>query len=563
MRKLLLLSAFAMGMVSASAADTTFLWGSSLYTDDKQNSIFDCIQSSDGNIYIAASIKPATECQWMGKTTQLAEQTAENDYNLFIPKLDADGNMLWHLLSTVGNFKTNSVNIAPTSDGGLILTAIVRHNKNEYDGNLIELLQADGTVYTVAGPESNGNWMDYGLIMRISGSGQILWDQIISQSTDYTGCTVKITSGFEMGSLAVDDNDNIYIGGRYLNALTLPGNVTLSEGHNAPTKFTASLSVGDGWIAKLSGTDGKTLATYRASDCNNAKYAASDNVKELAWHNGTLYFVNIVTPLSGVTPGFMGHTVATGTAAQPVYGAVTLSNDATAFPQADYVKTAETASGSTIQINGIKAGGGRLIIMGSLKGSLSGDGVTIASAGNQLEGFFIDTKTPDGTIEVAGTAGNTISGFSNTIVDRTSGNYIMLGYNLSNGYLMETFDNTGKSTETQYLATGNGMFGIPSATFNNATKQLVIAARSNKNIEFAGTTATGNDAISVYTAFAASYILDVNDAMSGIEDVASDIIPDEDAPVEYYNLQGIRVNNPANGIFIRRQGSKVEKIIMR
>lgn len=552
-----------MGMVSVSATDTTFLWGSSLYTDDKQNSVFDCIQSSDGGIYIAGNIKPATECQWMGKTIQLTEQTAKNDYSLFIPKLDADGNMLWHLLSTVGNFKTNSVHIAPTSDGGLILTAIVRHNKDEYDGNLIELLQADGTVYTITGPESNGNWMDYGLIMRISGSGQILWNQIITQSTDYTGCTVKITSGFEMGSLAVDDNDNIYIGGRYLNALTLPGNVTLSEGHNVPTKFTATLSVGDGWIAKLSGSDGKTLATYRAGDCNNAKYASSDKVIELAWYNGTLYFVNIVTPLSGVIPDFMGHTVATGAAVQPIYGAVTPGDNATVFPQADYVRAAETASGSNVQIKGIKIGGDRLIIMGSLKGSLSGDGVTIASAGNQLEGFFIDAKASDGTIETAGTAGNAISSFNNAIVDRTSGNYIMFGYNLSNGYLMETFDNTGKSTETQYLATGVGMFGIPSATFNNATKQLVIAARSNNNIEFAGTTTTGNDAISVYTAFAASYKLDVNDAMSGIEDITSDIIPDEDAPVEYYNLQGIRVSNPANGIFIRRQGSKVEKIIMR
>lgn len=549
-------------MVSASATDTTFLWGSSLYTENQQNSIYDCIQSADGNIYIAASIKPATECQWMGNTMQLTEQTAKNDNSLFIPKLDADGNMLWLLLSTAGNFKSNSVHIAPTSDGGLVLTAIVRHNKDEYDGNLTELQQADGTVYTIAGPESNGSWMEYGLIMRISAGGEILWNQIISQSADYPGCTVKITSGFEMGSLAVDDNDNIYIGGRYLNALTLPGDVTLSEGYNVPTKFTATLSVGDGWIAKLSGSDGKTLATYRAGDCNNAKYAASDNVKELAWYNGTLYFADIVTPLSGVTPGFMGHTVATGAAVQPVYGAVTLSDNATAFPQADYVKTAETASGSNVQINGFKAGGGRLIIMGSLKGSLSSDGVTIASAGNPLEGFFIDAKASDGTIETAGIAGNSISSFNNTIVDRTSGNYFMLGYNLSNGYLMETFDNTGKSTETQYLATGKGMFAIPSATFNNATKQLVIAARSNKNIEFAGTSTTGNDAISAYTAFAASYRLDVNDAMSGIEDVTSDIISDDDALVEYYNLQGIRVSNPANGIFIRRQGSKVEKVIL-
>lgn len=34
-----------------------------------------------------------------------------------------------------------------------------------------------------------------------------------------------------------------------------------------------------------------------------------------------------------------------------------------------------------------------------------------------------------------------------------------------------------------------------------------------------------------------------------------------EAEVEYYNLQGVRVANPENGIFIRRQGNKVSKVI--
>ncbi|MBD5334114.1 MAG: hypothetical protein HDR96_01760 [Bacteroides sp.] len=39
---------------------------------------------------------------------------------------------------------------------------------------------------------------------------------------------------------------------------------------------------------------------------------------------------------------------------------------------------------------------------------------------------------------------------------------------------------------------------------------------------------------------------------------------DENAPVEYYNIQGMRVNEPAAGqLVIRRQGSKVSKVIIR
>ena len=37
---------------------------------------------------------------------------------------------------------------------------------------------------------------------------------------------------------------------------------------------------------------------------------------------------------------------------------------------------------------------------------------------------------------------------------------------------------------------------------------------------------------------------------------------DTDAPVEYYNLQGVRVENPANGLYIRRQGNNVSKVIL-
>lgn len=45
---------------------------------------------------------------------------------------------------------------------------------------------------------------------------------------------------------------------------------------------------------------------------------------------------------------------------------------------------------------------------------------------------------------------------------------------------------------------------------------------------------------------------------SAISEIASD-----EAEAEYFNLQGIRVDNPSNGVFIRRQGSKVSKVIVR
>lgn len=42
----------------------------------------------------------------------------------------------------------------------------------------------------------------------------------------------------------------------------------------------------------------------------------------------------------------------------------------------------------------------------------------------------------------------------------------------------------------------------------------------------------------------------------------TDVTIEEDAPVEYYTLQGVRVENPENGIFIKKQGSKTTKVVL-
>ena len=47
---------------------------------------------------------------------------------------------------------------------------------------------------------------------------------------------------------------------------------------------------------------------------------------------------------------------------------------------------------------------------------------------------------------------------------------------------------------------------------------------------------------------------------TGIEGVEAE---NENAPVEYFNLQGVRVQNPGQGLYIRRQGNRVEKVALR
>lgn len=48
--------------------------------------------------------------------------------------------------------------------------------------------------------------------------------------------------------------------------------------------------------------------------------------------------------------------------------------------------------------------------------------------------------------------------------------------------------------------------------------------------------------------------------LSGISNIAVD---NSNAPVEYFNLQGVRVANPENGVYIRRQGNKATKVLVK
>lgn len=52
-------------------------------------------------------------------------------------------------------------------------------------------------------------------------------------------------------------------------------------------------------------------------------------------------------------------------------------------------------------------------------------------------------------------------------------------------------------------------------------------------------------------------------ASFGTSTAIESIVDDQDAPVEYFNLQGMPVANPENGIYIRRQGNKVTKILIK
>jgi len=97
------------------------------------------------------------------------------------------------------------------------------------------------------------------------------------------------------------------------------------------------------------------------------------------------------------------------------------------------------------------------------------------------------------------------------------------------------------------------------ANFTGVSDGVELSLRNNYNLEsVAAGTYDITVVVTIYNGAPSLYV--TNYAVStGVEGINAD----NNASVEYFNLQGVRVANPENGIFIRRQGTQVSKVIIR
>lgn len=58
------------------------------------------------------------------------------------------------------------------------------------------------------------------------------------------------------------------------------------------------------------------------------------------------------------------------------------------------------------------------------------------------------------------------------------------------------------------------------------------------------------------TVYSEPYTFSFNTTVTSVDEIETDV----NAPEEYYNLQGMRIERPTSGLVIRRCGNRVEKI---
>ncbi|MDE6484021.1 MAG: hypothetical protein K2L14_01310 [Duncaniella sp.] len=104
-----------------------------------------------------------------------------------------------------------------------------------------------------------------------------------------------------------------------------------------------------------------------------------------------------------------------------------------------------------------------------------------------------------------------------------------------------------------------GAAEAPVASMVHEGKTFTLMPEEGVTIDKAGTLSYfAHDPVNDLTSEVKTLKVKGNGVVTGIENVAVDAA----AEVEYFNLQGIRVVNPENGVFIRRQGNEVKKVVL-
>ena len=133
--------------------------------------------------------------------------------------------------------------------------------------------------------------------------------------------------------------------------------------------------------------------------------------------------------------------------------------------------------------------------------------------------------------------------------------------NITEGIVTLTID----GGNNRLWSDGLRMYNKSKVTISVTTgyKITKVTYESTDNTKFTGTT-EGLSYVISYTPTSSNKAIKTitvnfeEDIQSGVESVEFD----NNAPKEYYNLQGVRIENPGKGLYIVRQGSKASKVIL-
>lgn len=380
--------------------------------------------------------------------------TSGND-NLLLTKVNADGTAAWHVYSKQGRVANASA--ATTSDGGVVVAAVTSFTafnaKEATDipaNSILDIVDADNHTTTIEKAFAGSAVFDI-VVLKISADGHLDWFKHFA-ADDASSLTAKI---------AVDNADNIYIGGQHAK--------TLSFGENA----VAARSAKSLYLVKLDNA-GNFVKSFDISGTD-----AEDYIDAVTFADGKIFVAGRVkAKAEGNTIAFADITLAP-TTFDDVFAAA-FSTDLVPVWASIANSVAASDGKHTSQVKGIDVSEGFVLVSGLVKGGYTAAGATDAvtmSSGTKLEGMVIGFSIADGALSKGVCVSEGISGlYSATIKDNK---IYAFGYNIANadkqGSSLFEFD--GENANENVIATTNepASAGYPTTFYAKFVNSSLLA----------------------------------------------------------------------------------------
>lgn len=380
--------------------------------------------------------------------------TSGND-NLLLTKVNANGTAAWHVYSKQGRVANASA--ATTSDGGVVVAAVTSFTafnaKEATDipaNSILDIVDADNHTTTIEKAFAGSAVFDI-VVLKISADGHLDWFKHFA-ADDASSLTAKI---------AVDNTDNIYIGGQHAK--------TLSFGENA----VAARSAKSLYLVKLDNA-GNFVKSFDISGTD-----AEDYIDAVTFADGKIFVAGRVkAKAEGNTIAFADITLAP-TTFDDVFAAA-FSTDLVPVWASIANSVAASDGKHTSQVKGIDVSEGFVLVSGLVKGGYTAAGATDAvtmSSGTKLEGMVIGFSVADGALSKGVCVSEGISGLYSATI---KGNKIYaFGYNIANadkqGSSLFEFD--GENANENVIATTNepASAGYPTTFYAKFVNSSLLA----------------------------------------------------------------------------------------
>ena len=380
--------------------------------------------------------------------------TSGND-NLLLTKVNADGTAAWHVYSKQGRVANASA--ATTSDGGVVVAAVTSFTafnaKEATDipaNSILDIVDADNHTTTIEKAFAGSAVYDI-VVLKISPDGHLDWFKHFA-ADDASSLTAKI---------AVDNADNIYIGGQHAK--------TLSFGENA----VAARSAKSLYLVKLDNA-GNFVKSFDISGTD-----AEDYIDAVTFADGKIFVAGRVkAKAEGNTIAFAYITLAP-TTFDDVFAAA-FSTDLVPVWASIANSVAASDGKHTSQVKGIDVSEGFVLVSGLVKGGYTAAGATDAvtmSSGTKLEGMVIGFSVADGALSKGVCVSEGISGlYSATIKDNK---IYAFGYNIANAdkQASSLFEFDGENANENVIATTNepASAGYPTTFYSKFVNSSLLA----------------------------------------------------------------------------------------